>query len=144
MGVDVGEVRVGVALSDPAGIVASPHATVAAGPDLAARLAALARAEACATVVVGLPKALSGRDTAATTAARSVAAALAREGLDVQLWDERLSSVEAERVLLEADRRRSQRRLERDRIAAAIILQGWLDATHHATRPRHEKGTERR
>ena len=128
MGVDVGTVRVGVALSDPSGTVASPHATLPAGDDLPARLAALASQTACETVIVGLPKGMSGRDTASTRHAREVAAQLVEQGLDVHLWDERLSSAEAERVLLGAGRRREQRRVERDPIAAAIILQGWLDA----------------
>ena len=128
MGVDVGSVRVGIAVSDQARMVATPHSTIAAGDDLVARLAALARELECQTVVVGLPRGLSGRDTASTQHARAVAKQLLDQGIDVQLWDERLSSVEAERVLLEAGRRRNQRRDERDRIAAAIILQGWLDA----------------
>jgi putative Holliday junction resolvase len=128
MGVDVGTVRVGIAVSDASGSVATPHATLPAGDDLIDRLAELARELACQTVVVGLPKGMSGRDTASTRDARAVAANLADQGFDVQLWDERLSSAEAERVLLEAGRRRAQRRTERDRIAAAIILQGWLDA----------------
>ena len=129
MGVDVGTVRVGIAVSDVSGTVATPHATVDAGEDLIVRLADLARDLACETVVIGLPKGMSGRDTASTRDARAVAAKLAEQGFDVQLWDERLSSAEAERVLLEAGRRRSQRRVERDRIAAAIILQGWLDGS---------------
>lgn len=125
---DVGTVRVGVAVSDAAGMVATPHSTVAAGDDLPGALAAIAHELSCETVVVGLPKGMSGRDTASTRHARAVAAKLAEQGFDVQLWDERLSSAEAERVLLDAGRRRSQRRTERDRVAAAIILQGWLDA----------------
>lgn len=128
MGVDVGTVRVGIAISDPSRTVASPHITVAAGEGLPQRLADLAHDLGCDTVVIGLPKGLSGRDTASTRDARAVAAQLAERGFDVQFWDERLSSVEAERVLLDAGRRRAQRRDERDRVAAAIILQGWLDA----------------
>ncbi len=133
LGVDVGTVRVGVALSDPAGLVATPLTSLDASPDLAGRLAALAGEYACQTVVVGLPKALSGRDTASTRMARDLAASVAQQGLDVHLWDERLSSAQAERVLLSAGRRRAQRRTERDPVAAAIILQGWLDATATAT-----------
>ena len=128
LGIDVGTVRVGVALSDSAGMVASPHTSLPAGEDLADRLADLAAQESCKTVVVGLPKGMSGRDTASTQMARAVAKQLAERGLNVQLWDERLSSAEAERVLLSAGRRREQRKVERDPIAAAIILQGWLDA----------------
>ena len=128
LGIDVGTVRVGIALSDVSGTVASPHATVPAGEDLIDRLVDLAAEVSCDTVVVGLPKGMSGRDTTSTQLARRVANQLSERGLNVQLWDERLSSAEAERVLLGAGRRREQRRTERDRVAAAIILQGWLDA----------------
>jgi putative Holliday junction resolvase len=144
LGVDVGSVRVGLAVSDPSGVVATPLATLPVDPParderegpgserwaaaLAVRLAAAAREQGCEAVVVGLPRALSGRDTATTALARRVAAAVRELGLTVELWDERLSSVEAERALLGAGRRRAQRREQRDRVAAAIILQNWLDA----------------
>lgn len=128
LGVDVGTVRVGVAVSDPDGLVAIPLVTVPAGDDLVVRLAELARQRLCETVVVGLPRALSGRRTESTVWAVRVAEGLRALGFDVELWDERLSSVEAERVLLGAGMRRARRRTERDRVAAAIILQGWLDA----------------
>ncbi len=128
LGVDVGTVRVGVAVSDPDRLVATPLDTVPGGEDLAVRLVRLAAEEACDTVVVGLPRALSGRDTDSTRVARTVADGVRAAGLRVELWDERLSSVEAERVLLVAGWRRAQRRTERDRVAATIILQGWLDA----------------
>ena len=136
LGVDVDEVRVGLALSDPDGLVASPLETVPGGDDLAGRLAQIAAQHDCDTVVVGLPRALSGRDTASTRQARDVAEALRDRGLSVILWDERLSSAEAERVLLTAGRRRAQRRAERDRVAATIILQGWLDAGRPQPPPR--------
>lgn len=131
LGVDVGSVRVGLALSDPGGIVATPCDTVPGSDDpgeIAAAVVAAAAEHACDTVVVGLPRSLSGSDTASTTQARAVADALGAAGLEVALWDERMSSVEAERTLLAAGRRRAQRRDERDRVAAALILQGWLDA----------------
>lgn len=131
LGVDVGTVRVGLALSDPDATVATPIATVPApadAADLAAAVAAVASAHGADHVVVGLPRGMSGRDTASTARARAVAGALRSHGLDVDLWDERLSSAEAERLLLAAGRRRNQRRVERDRVAATIILQGWLDA----------------
>ncbi len=136
LGVDIGRARVGLALSDPSRFVATPLATVDAGASsqprwseqLADRLAKIAAERRCDTVVVGLPRALSGRATASTDMARAVADALRRRDVVVELWDERLSSVEAERVLLDAGRKRRQRRTERDRVAAAIILQGWLDA----------------
>ncbi len=132
LGVDVGTVRVGLAISDPGGRVATPLATLELDEtdprSLAVRLADVARQEACDAVVIGLPRALSGRDTASTALARRVAEELRVQGVAVELWDERLSSAEAERVLVGAGRRRERRRTERDRIAAAIILQGWLDA----------------
>lgn len=128
LGVDVGHVRVGLAVSDPDRLVATPLDTVPGGPDLPDRLARRAQEEFCDTVVIGLPLALSGRDTASTRAARAVADSLTALGVEVRLWDERLSSAEAERALLGAGRRREQRKAERDRVAAAIILQGWLDA----------------
>jgi putative holliday junction resolvase len=128
LGVDVGEVRAGLAVSDPGRVLATPLASVPGGDGLAARVLAAARERGCDTVVVGLPKALSGRDTASTTRARAVAVELGACGLQVHLWDERLSSAEAERMLLAAGRRREQRRRERDPVAAVIILQGWLDA----------------
>lgn len=151
LGVDVGTVRVGLAVSDPTGLVATPLDTLevserrkrrpareqepadrdAWARRLAVRLARVAREHDCDAVVIGLPRALSGRDTTSTTLARRVAEALRAEGLRVELWDERLSSAEAERVLLEAGRRRTARRAARDQVAATIILQGWLDARPH-------------
>lgn len=135
LGVDLGTVRVGLAKSDEARVVATPLDTLDGGDDVVQRLADRARSEDCDTVVVGLPRALSGQDTDSTRAARAVAEGLRAWGLAVELWDERLSSVEAERALLGAGRRRAKRRQERDRVAAAIILQGWLDAHRTATRP---------
>lgn len=128
LGIDVGTVRVGVAVSDPDGLVATPLATIPAGDDLVVRLAELARERMCQTVVVGLPRALSGRETQSTAWAMQVVDRLRALGFDVELWDERLSSAEAERMLLTAGVRRAKRKTERDRVAATIILQGWLDA----------------
>lgn len=131
LGVDVGTVRTGLALSDPDGVVATPLATIdaAAEPtEVADRVAAAAHEQCCTHVVLGLPRSMSGRDTASAARVRAIAGVLRERGLQVSLWDERLSSAEAERALLQAGRRRAQRRAERDRVAAAIILQGWLDA----------------
>lgn len=135
LGVDVGTVRIGVAISDPQRVVATPLDTLAGvgndgadAPAAAARVAQMAGEHDCQTVVVGLPRALSGAATASTVMAERLAAALRTAGLGVELWDERLSSTEAERVLIGAGRRREQRKQERDRLAATIILQGWLDA----------------
>lgn len=141
LGVDLGTVRVGLALSDASRTLASPLGTLEVSADpgngppspawasaLAVRLATVAAEHACDAVVVGLPRALSGGETATTTLARQVVDALRGHGLQVEIWDERFSSVEAERVLIGAGRRRNRRRNERDRVAATIILQGWLDS----------------
>ncbi|HEX6256832.1 MAG TPA: Holliday junction resolvase RuvX [Euzebyales bacterium] len=137
LGVDLGTVRIGLALTDPSRSIASPHGTLPAGDadaddwaeQVATALAEVADDVGADTVVIGLPRALSGRETAAATSARSVADALrSTTTATVHLWDERLSSVEAERVMIGAGRRRAQRRAERDRVAAAIILQSWLQS----------------
>jgi putative holliday junction resolvase len=129
LGIDPGSVRVGLALSDPSRTIATPLDSLEAGEDLPDRVLAAAREHGCETVVVGLPRGMSGRDTASTVVARRLADALRGHGLAVELWDERLTSAEAERLLLAAGRRRAQRKTERDPIAATLILQGWLDAT---------------
>jgi putative Holliday junction resolvase len=135
LGVDLGTVRIGLALSDPSKLIASPHDTLPAGDvdaedwprQIAAAITQVARANNVDTIVVGLPRSLAGRETAGASTARQVASALrAASGVAVELWDERLSSVEAERMLLGAGQRRADRRTARDRVAAAIILQAWL------------------
>jgi putative Holliday junction resolvase len=130
----VGSVRVGVAVSDPAGLLATPLVTLArdagTGGDLA-RLADLVRERAVVEVVVGLPRSLSGRDGAAARAAREYAAELGERiaPVPVRFADERLTTVAASRSL--TDRGISSRRQRRivDQAAATLILQGWLDAS---------------
>jgi putative holliday junction resolvase len=138
LGVDLGTVRVGLALAT--GGVAVPVDTLdvadagAAATDdawaeaIAARIDRAATDRACDRIVVGLPRGMSGRDTRATQRARRVATALERYGRRVVLFDERLTSVEADRALQAAGRSGRQRRRELDRAAATVILQGWLDA----------------
>lgn len=135
LGVDVGTVRTGLAVSDPDRMVATPLVTLSSPAEPvahAAALMALAAEHQAIGLVVGLPRALSGRETASTAQARAVAEALEAAGRQVWLWDERLSSVEAERSLIRAGRSRRQRTSARDQVAATIILQGWLDAQRHA------------
>ena len=136
---DLGRVRVGVATSDPSQIVASPSETVQVGDldrgdamdigPLAARLADLARALDAAGIVVGAPLALDGHEGEAALEARAVADALRVDtGLPVRLVDERFTSTEAERALLDADVSRAGRRAAVDRVAASVLLQGVLAA----------------
>ena len=133
LGVDLGERRIGLATSDPTRTVAGPHSVVtrSGDPDRDRRaLLAVAREEEVTTVVVGLPlKLTGGRGSAARGAEAEVAAlrALAPD-LEVLLWDERMTTAIAERTLLEGDVRRADRKQVIDKIAAAVMLQGWLDA----------------
>jgi putative Holliday junction resolvase len=135
LGVDFGARRIGLALSDASGTLASPLTTVTrpgSEADPAAlvldALAGLDPDDAVEHIVVGLPRRLDGGDSDQTPLVRAFAAALgARSGLPVALQDERLSSREAESrlALRERDWRKRKRRI--DAAAAAIILQDWLD-----------------
>jgi putative holliday junction resolvase len=133
LGIDLGEVRIGLALSDPGQVVASPAETLhvprdADDPAIAALADAAVRHDA-AGLVVGYPRTLEGREGRAAGRARRFADALRqRTGLPVLLWDERFTTVEAERVLLEADLSRADRKDTIDRIAASVLLQAVLEA----------------
>ncbi len=133
IGVDVGTVRVGVAASDPSGVLASPVTTLARDPRGAADLDKLARLVAereAVEVVVGLPRSLSGKSGPAARSAREYAEALATRvhPVPVRLSDERLTTVAATRRLAEGGIRGRKGRQVVDRSAAVLILQGWLDA----------------
>jgi len=139
LGVDVGDVRIGVARSDPHGTLATPVETVPAGPGAVARLVTLADEHQAVEVVVGLPRSLSGREGPAATKVRAfaadLAAALAARSptaadvarARVRLFDERLTTVSAERTLRERGRRGRARRAVVDQQAAVLILQTALD-----------------
>jgi putative Holliday junction resolvase len=131
MGLDVGEARIGVALSDEGGSIAAPLTTVRRGPtDLADLRALLDRWEVDA-LIVGLPTGMSGREGPQAATTRAFAADLAAAigpAPPLRFWDERLTTAIADRVLTERKADRAQRKAERDAIAAAVILQGWLDA----------------
>lgn len=132
LGVDVGTVRVGVARCDPHGVVVTPLATLArdtsGGRDVR-ELVRLAEQNQAVGVVVGLPKTLAGREGAAAAMAREYAAQLAGQiaPIPVELVDERLTTVSAERRLAARGLRSRQRRAVVDQAAAVEILQHWLD-----------------
>ena len=136
LGVDVGSVRVGVAASDPDGLVATPVVTLRRGSGDMEQLAALAAERDAVEVVVGLPTSLSGRSGPAARAAQDYAAALAAllAPVPVRLVDERFSTVGAQRGLHASgvNTRRSRRVI--DQAAAVIILQGALDAERSSGR----------
>lgn len=131
LGVDVGSVRVGVARSDPAGLLATPLVTLRRGKGDVGALAALVSEHAVLEVVVGLPRTLTDRVGPAADAATAYARRLARRlgpGVPVRLVDERLSTVAAERELQASGVDTRRGRMVIDQAAAVIILQGALDA----------------
>lgn len=131
LGVDVGTVRVGVARSDPHGVLASPVATLPRERSVG-ELARMVREHAAVGVVVGLPVTLAGREGASAASARDYAEQLARviSPIPVELVDERLTTVAAERRLAARGVRGRARRAVVDQAAAVEILQHWLDAKH--------------
>ncbi|HAM26244.1 MAG TPA: Holliday junction resolvase RuvX [Microbacteriaceae bacterium] len=129
LGVDVGKVRIGVANSDPHGMLATPVATVARGEGDVARILAEAVERGAVEIVVGLPLALSGGDSASTQDARDFASRVARAtATPVRLVDERLSTVSANRAMRATGRSTKKSRSVIDQVAAVIILQHALDA----------------
>ncbi|MGC0250774.1 Holliday junction resolvase RuvX [Pseudactinotalea sp. Z1748] len=132
LGVDAGKVRVGLALSDPEGLLATPDRTLvrARDDDGVAAIAQQVAEAGVIEVVVGLPLHMSGQEGAAARDARTYAArvAAAIAPVPVRLVDERLSSVTAHAQLHSAGRRQKQHREVVDQVAAAVILQSALDA----------------
>ncbi len=131
LGIDVGSVRIGVAVSDPDGILATPVETVRRerGGRHLRRLAALVDEYGVVEVVVGLPRTLANRSGASAQDAAGLADTLSARirPVPVRLADERLSTVSAGRSLREAGVRAKDQRGKIDQAAAVQILQGWLD-----------------
>jgi putative holliday junction resolvase len=134
IGVDVGSVRIGVARTDPAAILAVPVETVPRGAGDLARIAELVAEYAAIEVVVGLPLTMSGRPGPAAAAARAFAVALVPvvRPVPVRLVDERLSTVSATRGLREAGRSERRGRAVIDQAAAVVIVQ-YASDTERAT-----------
>lgn len=136
LGIDVGTVRIGVAVSDPDGILATPVETVRRdrGDGHLRRLATLIGELDIVEIVVGLPRTLADRAGASADDAVALATALgARVGsVPVRLADERLTTVSAARSLREAGVRAREQRGMIDQAAAVAILQGWLDQRRNA------------
>lgn len=141
LGVDVGEVRVGLAASDPDGILATPVATLSRDHNAMADNSAAAshdvqiivdqaRERAVLEVVVGLPTSMNGTEGLAAERARRYAASLHRylDGITVRLWDERLTTVDAHRRLAASGVPGRRQRQSVDQAAAVLILQAALDA----------------
>lgn len=128
LGLDIGGKRIGVAISDELGLIASPVGMVPRGPrsgreirDHAVRLGAIG-------LVIGLPVGLSGREGPQAAEVRTFVDEISPEiGLPVEWWDERLTTAIAEKSLIASGTRRDKRKQQVDAAAAAVILQGYLD-----------------
>ncbi len=137
LAVDAGSVRIGVARSDPDGILASPLAVVRSGLGALDELARLAAGADAIEVIVGLPTSLSGREGAAAATARSFAADLAARitPVPVRLVDERFTTTQAHEALRRGGKDTRARREIVDAAAAAVLLQAALDAERATGRP---------
>ena len=138
LAIDFGLVRMGLAVSDALGITAQGLETLQRTNKQAdlRRLQQLVDDQGVARVIVGHPLSHSGKETEMSRRAARFADELhARIGLPVELWDERLSSLEADRSLREAGMERRKRRQARDRVAAQIILQSYLDRRAYGRQP---------
>jgi putative Holliday junction resolvase len=129
IGIDVGDVRIGVARSDPSGLIATPVETVRRGSGDLARLRELTAEDEAVEVVVGLPRSLSGGEGPAAAKVREFAARIAEAvaPVPVRLCDERLSTVSAEAVLRDRGKKGQKRRAVVDQAAAVVILQNALE-----------------
>jgi putative holliday junction resolvase len=130
LGIDVGSVRVGLASSDETRTVASPLMSLPrSSKDLWKRLVSEIQQRDIALAVVGLPRLLNGTEGEAAADARHFAAGFEEHAaVPVEFWDERFTTALAERYLISAGVRRQRRRRAIDAVAAAVLLQGWLDA----------------
>jgi putative Holliday junction resolvase len=145
MALDVGKVRIGVALSDPLGYTAQPLLTLwrkSRGEDLRSLLQ-LIRKHEVARIVVGNPLHMSGDLSPWAAKVQQFAEELrTRSGLPVELWDERLSSVEAHEILDEAGHDRRDRKQIIDQVAAVVILRGWMESREQRERLEHQAPEE--
>lgn len=133
LGLDIGSKRIGVAVSDELGLTAQGVRTIVR-KDLESdleQITGLVRYYSVQEIVVGVPYNMDGSEGPSALAVREIMDLIAaRVNVPVREWDERLSTVAAERALLEADLSRAKRRKVIDKVAAVLILQGYLDRFH--------------
>lgn len=137
LGVDPGQRRIGIAVSDPSGIIASPHGFVdTTSGKFLDEIAELCTSFEVASIVVGLAISLDGTEGDAARRGRTLGEALGeRTGLPVTYHDERFTTVTAEDALIEGGVRRKDRKAKRDQVAASVMLQGYLDARKYDAPP---------
>ena len=130
LGIDYGTVRIGLALSDPSGILASPLPFLEnkSPQQISSALTQLAQTHQVEQLIVGLPRNMDGSYGPAAEGARAFAEQLkSRVQCPVDLWDERLTTVSAQRALRESGRKARDQRGVVDQVAAQFLLQSWLD-----------------
>ncbi|MCF7669248.1 MAG: Holliday junction resolvase RuvX [Verrucomicrobia bacterium] len=135
LAIDYGTKRLGVAMSDPTKTIAQPVGAIAALPEKAMlnSLLRLLKDNEVELILVGMPRNMNGTYGAAAEGVRKFADTLSREiKVQVKFWDERLTSAQANRVLIGADVSRSNRKGKVDPMAAAILLQSYLDSLPEA------------
>ena len=130
LGLDYGTVRVGVAISDPDAIIAQPKGFILAEPkkNFLAEIEKICSDLKVGKIVIGLPLHMSGEEGESAVAARKLGAAIQNQiNIPIMFIDERLSTVSAEKALMEANVKGQKKKEKVDSVAAAIILQNYLD-----------------
>jgi len=135
MGIDYGSKRIGLALSDEMAMIAQPLDFVSAEPlsNALERVASIVREKEVGKIVVGMPRNMDGSYGSAAEKTREFVGALqAKVSAPIRTWDERLTTVSANRALIEAGMSRQKRKTKVDQTAAAILLQSFLDSENQA------------
>ncbi|OGV56827.1 MAG: Holliday junction DNA helicase RuvA [Lentisphaerae bacterium GWF2_44_16] len=131
LGIDYGTVRTGVAMSDPLGMLAHPLEAIKISymKDLIDAIAALSMKNGVEKIIIGLPKHMNGDESDSSKKVRELASELEKKlNIPILLYDERLTTSAAEKLLIETDMSRKKRKEKIDSLAASIILQGYLDS----------------
>lgn len=131
LGIDHGTKRIGIAISDELGVIAQPMEFIPAEPfaEFLARLKEIIREKQVEELVVGMPRNMDGSYGPAATKVREFVTVLKESiAMPMTLWDERLTSAQANRFLVQANVRRDKRKEKVDQTAAAILLQSYLDS----------------
>lgn len=136
VGIDLGQARIGVAVSDELGLLAHPLETIPTTDRAAARIAEIVREKDAARVVIGLPRHMNGSVGAGAADALAFAEKLRSSvGCEVVTWDERMTTMAANRALRESGRKTRNTRGIVDQVAAQMILQSYLDAANVSGSP---------
>ena len=134
LGIDYGESRIGLSISDQLGSFAHPYRTLQAGPKVLEEIRAIVEREQVSGIVIGLPKNMDGTLGPSAAKAKSFGAQLAAviPTTNILFWDERLTTREAQRALHAAGKNSKQSKKMIDQVAAQILLQNYLDSLEWA------------